>query len=145
MGFIDIPYSYRIGGDSPRCTKWCTEGLEFPRCTVGRTHQGHIHQRYALFTCRGHQIPTSFNAALQTLQECTQWFIKALSQSVKRMPYSIRYLARETLTALRVDVVPFKSSITLMVPHRKDSLTLQRHCMLRASGDWFTIAISIQQ
>ncbi|KAJ7129697.1 ras GTPase-activating protein [Mycena epipterygia] len=39
--------------------------------------------------------------ALQTLQECTQWFIKALSQSVKRMPYSIRYLARETLIALR--------------------------------------------
>ncbi|KAJ7890806.1 hypothetical protein B0H13DRAFT_2530496 [Mycena leptocephala] len=39
--------------------------------------------------------------ALQTLQECTQWFIKALSQSVKRMPYSIRYLARETLIAVR--------------------------------------------
>ncbi|KAJ7781245.1 ras GTPase-activating protein [Mycena metata] len=39
--------------------------------------------------------------ALQTLQECTQWFITALSQSVKRMPYSIRYLARETLMALR--------------------------------------------
>ncbi|KAJ7047378.1 ras GTPase-activating protein [Mycena alexandri] len=39
--------------------------------------------------------------ALQTLQECTQWFITALSQSVKRMPYSIRYLARETLIALR--------------------------------------------
>lgn len=39
--------------------------------------------------------------ALQTLQECTQWFVMALSQSVKRMPYSIRYLARETLIALR--------------------------------------------
>ncbi|KAJ7498942.1 ras GTPase-activating protein [Mycena latifolia] len=39
--------------------------------------------------------------ALQTLQECTQWFVNALSQSVRRMPYSIRYLARETLIALR--------------------------------------------
>ncbi|KAJ6539341.1 ras GTPase-activating protein [Mycena capillaripes] len=39
--------------------------------------------------------------ALQTLQECSQWFIAALSQSVKRMPYSIRYLARETLIAVR--------------------------------------------
>ncbi|KAJ7433826.1 ras GTPase-activating protein [Mycena galericulata] len=39
--------------------------------------------------------------ALQTLQECTQWFVLALSQSVKKMPYSIRYLARETLIAVR--------------------------------------------
>ncbi|KAJ7276452.1 hypothetical protein B0H12DRAFT_1085502 [Mycena haematopus] len=39
--------------------------------------------------------------ALQTLQECTQWFLTSLTQSVKRMPYNIRYLARETLVALR--------------------------------------------
>ncbi|KAJ7368408.1 ras GTPase-activating protein [Mycena albidolilacea] len=39
--------------------------------------------------------------ALQTLQECTQWFLTCLTQSVKRMPYNIRYLARETLIALR--------------------------------------------
>ncbi|KAF8195779.1 hypothetical protein K438DRAFT_1968278 [Mycena galopus ATCC 62051] len=39
--------------------------------------------------------------ALQTLQECTQWFLTCLTQSVKRMPYNIRYLARETLVALR--------------------------------------------
>ncbi|KAF7352695.1 Ras GTPase-activating-like protein rng2 [Mycena venus] len=39
--------------------------------------------------------------ALQTLQECTQWFLTALTQSLKRMPYNIRYLARETLIALR--------------------------------------------
>ncbi|KAJ6485015.1 ras GTPase-activating protein [Mycena vitilis] len=39
--------------------------------------------------------------ALQTLQECTQWFINALAQSVKKMPYSIRYLARETLIAVK--------------------------------------------
>ncbi|KAF7355360.1 Ras GTPase-activating-like protein rng2 [Mycena sanguinolenta] len=39
--------------------------------------------------------------ALQTLQECTQWFLTCLTQSVKRMPYNIRYLARETLMALR--------------------------------------------
>ncbi|KAK7061814.1 ras GTPase-activating-like protein rng2 [Favolaschia claudopus] len=39
--------------------------------------------------------------ALQTLRECTQWFLTALIQSTKRMPYNIRYLARETLLALR--------------------------------------------
>ncbi|CAK5275652.1 unnamed protein product [Mycena citricolor] len=44
---------------------------------------------------------TAYVQALRTLQDCTQWFITALTQSVKRMPYSIRYLARETLIALK--------------------------------------------
>ncbi|KAJ6613476.1 hypothetical protein B0H10DRAFT_1805473, partial [Mycena sp. CBHHK59/15] len=39
--------------------------------------------------------------ALQTLQKCTEGFINALVPSAKKMPYSIRYLARETLIALR--------------------------------------------
>ncbi|KAJ7638716.1 hypothetical protein FB45DRAFT_409849 [Roridomyces roridus] len=39
--------------------------------------------------------------ALKALQACTQWFVAALTQSVKKMPYSIRYLARETLMVVR--------------------------------------------
>ncbi|KAJ7744449.1 ras GTPase-activating protein [Mycena maculata] len=48
-------------------------------------------------------IPTRnlYIEALRTLQTCTEWFIDALSTSVKRMPYSVRYLARETLVAVR--------------------------------------------
>ncbi|KAJ7283670.1 ras GTPase-activating protein [Mycena rebaudengoi] len=39
--------------------------------------------------------------SLQALQKCTEGFIGALTQSAKKMPYSIRYLARETLISLR--------------------------------------------
>ncbi|KAF8974759.1 hypothetical protein BDZ97DRAFT_1911911 [Flammula alnicola] len=38
---------------------------------------------------------------LQTLQWWTEAFIKAISQSTRKMPYSMRYLARETLLCLR--------------------------------------------
>ncbi|CAK5262728.1 unnamed protein product, partial [Mycena citricolor] len=53
-------------------------------------------------------------------------FITALTQSVKRMPYSIRYLARETLIALK-----------------ERFQMLQIRCMLHASADWSTTAVSI--
>ncbi|KAF7288236.1 RAS GTPase-activating protein [Mycena chlorophos] len=38
---------------------------------------------------------------LQSLRTATVWFLDQLCGSVKRMPYSTRYLARETLKALR--------------------------------------------
>ncbi|KAJ7068257.1 ras GTPase-activating protein, partial [Mycena amicta] len=38
---------------------------------------------------------------LQSLHQCTGWFLEGFCTSVKRMPYSTRYLARETLNALR--------------------------------------------
>ncbi|KAF7332186.1 RAS GTPase-activating protein [Mycena kentingensis (nom. inval.)] len=43
----------------------------------------------------------SYIRALQHLQMSTGWFLEKFCESVKRMPYSTRYLARETLAALR--------------------------------------------
>ncbi|KAJ7179155.1 ras GTPase-activating protein [Mycena filopes] len=57
--------------------------------------------------------------SLQTLQKCTEWFLEALSQSVKKMPYSIRYLARETLIALRVGSILFLVVPTLTPPSQE--------------------------
>jgi Ras GTPase-activating-like protein IQGAP2/3 len=39
---------------------------------------------------------------LQLLQWWTETFVAALIQSTQRMPYGMRYLARETLHALKV-------------------------------------------
>jgi hypothetical protein len=39
---------------------------------------------------------------LQLLQGYTEAFVATIMQSTKKMPYGMRYLARETLAALRV-------------------------------------------
>lgn len=39
---------------------------------------------------------------LQALQLWTDRFVAAITQSTKKMPFSMRYLARETLTFVRV-------------------------------------------
>jgi Ras GTPase-activating-like protein IQGAP2/3 len=43
---------------------------------------------------------------LQLLQMWTEAFLKAITQSAKKMPYAMRYLARETLAAAQVRLVP---------------------------------------
>ncbi len=47
-------------------------------------------------------VAQSFCIDLQLLQWWTETFVAALVQSTQRMPYGMRYLARETLHALRV-------------------------------------------
>jgi len=42
------------------------------------------------------------DADLQTLQAWGAVFMKVIMESTKKMPYGTRYLARETLNALRV-------------------------------------------
>lgn len=41
-------------------------------------------------------------ADLQRLQWWTEAFVSTITQSAQRMPYSMRFMARETLAALRV-------------------------------------------
>ncbi len=45
---------------------------------------------------------------LQLLQWWTEAFVNVITQSTKKMPYSMRYLARETLEALRVRFCPIQ-------------------------------------
>lgn len=44
---------------------------------------------------------------LQRLQWWTEAFVAAITQSAQRMPYTMRFMARETLTALRVRIPNF--------------------------------------
>jgi Ras GTPase-activating-like protein IQGAP2/3 len=46
--------------------------------------------------------PSTFNEDLQILQWWTETFVTAITQSTPKIPYGMRFLARETLTALRV-------------------------------------------
>ena len=42
---------------------------------------------------------------LQLLQWWTEHFVTALTQSAPKMPYGMRYIARETLLALKVRIL----------------------------------------
>ena len=42
---------------------------------------------------------------LQVLQWWTEEFVRAITSSLHKMPYGMRYMARETLSAVRVSIV----------------------------------------
>jgi Ras GTPase-activating-like protein IQGAP2/3 len=49
-----------------------------------------------------HYNPLTVQADLQILQWWTEAFVTAITQSTKKMPYGMRFLARETLLFLQV-------------------------------------------
>lgn len=53
--------------------------------------------------CERHSHPYSQSIDLQQLQAVTEGFLKKIIGSTHKMPYSMRYLARETLLTLRVN------------------------------------------
>ena len=84
-------------------------------------------------------------ADLQLLQWWTETFVAALIQSTQRMPYGMRYLARETLHALRVSNVPLHTAIVVKRQQRNGSPKPLKQIMLRVSRNWCTIGISTPQ
>ena len=86
-----------------------------------------------------------YAADLQLLQWWTETFVAALIQSTQRMPYGMRYLARETLHALRVSNVPLHTAIVVKRQQRNGSPKPLKQIMLRVSRNWCTIGISTPQ
>lgn len=54
------------------------------------------------FGYRGQSFLTIHSIDLQVLQWWTEEFVRTITQSLQRMPYGMRYLARETLNAVKV-------------------------------------------
>lgn len=72
---------------------------------------------------------------LQLLQLWTEAFIKVIVQSTKKMPYSMRYLARETLSCLRVCVI-LSFSAYILNPSRSDFLIYPMKFTELVLRDW---------
>jgi hypothetical protein len=72
---------------------------------------------------------------LQVLQWWTEAFVTAIIQSTKRIPYGMRYLARETLAALRVRDIAAVSFLRLTLCNRSSSLMSQCQLTQHASVD----------
>jgi Ras GTPase-activating-like protein IQGAP2/3 len=55
---------------------------------------------------------------LQVLQWWTEAFVTAITQSTKKMPYGMRYIARETLVFLRVSFILHEGHLVLIKFHQ---------------------------
>lgn len=83
------------------------EALEYPETRAMYIRRESAPQHLSLWK----QIVT-LDTELQLVQWWTDAFVKAITASTKKMPFSMRYLARETLLALRVrDISHFKCGI----------------------------------
>ena len=54
-----------------------------------------------------YRLITDIHKDLQVLQWWTQEFVKAITLSLSRMPYGMRFMARETLQSVRVSIPSF--------------------------------------
>lgn len=85
------------------------------------------------------EIPTD----LQRLQWWTREFVKVITQSLQRMPYGIRYMARETLSAVKVSTPSYRLDVELTRFDRASFLMNLQNITLLASLDWSTTDLSI--